>query len=320
MIQKILILSDNRLISSKFYITRNEKKVTITAINSTESIIKVPVYNKINGIDYVPICFPLEFIIMESYVFNPHIIISSYNLDIENEIDFFYQLNTILIDNFKLSFIHYNELKDKIIPILNTYSYYFSSENFQNTDMNVLIKDFWFSVNIIKLYVIFILTNFTDICNKNIKEIHKKYNIPKQILTIANHLKSFRYNLTLNNNETKMTLIEYMLFFNKKQNLKLAEININSSYYIIVRKSDNNTTEIINTQETLDKVIKINVNKINNNIITIDSKDIIFENYLWYHYHPNTKINTAKQLKKKAVINPGCQSVCQLLLEAKLNN
>jgi hypothetical protein len=34
----------------------------------------------------------------------------------------------------------------------------------------------------------------------------------------------------------------------------------------------------------------------------------------------STKINTAKQLRKKAVINPGCQSVCQLLLEAKLNN
>jgi hypothetical protein len=31
-------------------------------------------------------------------------------------------------------------------------------------------------------------------------------------------------------------------------------------------------------------------------------------------------MNTAKQLRKKAAIKPGCQSVCQLLLEAKLNN
>ena len=34
----------------------------------------------------------------------------------------------------------------------------------------------------------------------------------------------------------------------------------------------------------------------------------------------NTKINTSKQLRKKAAMNPGCHSVCQLLLEAKPNN
>lgn len=34
----------------------------------------------------------------------------------------------------------------------------------------------------------------------------------------------------------------------------------------------------------------------------------------------NTERNTSRQLRKKAVIKPGCQSVCQLLLDAKLNN
>jgi len=78
MIIKLLILSDNKLIVNKFLLNRKNNIIKIETLDKN-NIIKVPIYNMINGLDYIPISFPFELIIMENNkVFNPYIILSSF--------------------------------------------------------------------------------------------------------------------------------------------------------------------------------------------------------------------------------------------------
>ena len=293
MIHKFLIISDNKLILNKFSISISNNKIIISSIN-TNSIIKIPIYNKYNGINYVPVVFPIEMLIINNKVFNPYIILSSYNFDFDNDIDFFNQINKILKLNFNIDMIKFNELFDNniLLPtIMNEHYPNIFNENLQIDDINSFIKNIWNNINIIKLYSIYLLIKFPNISNKTIKEINQKFLISKKILSIINHLKSFKYNITVNN-EYAMSLSEYYLF-NLNTSLKLSDLKPNICYYILVNKNDSLLNDSI-TNNTLEnnKVIKIYAKKINKNIITINkNKNIIFENYKWYYYHPNIQID-----------------------------
>ena len=66
-------------------------------------------------------------------------------------------------------------------------------------------------------------------------------------------------------------------------------------FYIIVNKNDNTSsqtgTEIVNTN-SINKVIKISIKKINEKIVNISEyKNIIFDNYKWFYFHPNIYID-----------------------------
>jgi hypothetical protein len=271
MIQKSIILYEKKLVINKFLINKFDNKIIVKSLDYTD--FKIPIYNKYNGIDYYPIYFPLELHIIDNYVFNPYIILSSYNINIDNDIDFFYQLK----QNLK-NFYNYNYLIENpyiFVKIMN--EYYSINQNIELKDtLDEYIISFWFNINIIKTYIIFILINFPNITNKTIKDIHSKYNIPKKILTIANNIKSIKYSIT--SDDYKMTLSEYYNF-NYNVSLKLLELKNHNYYYIV--KSDN-----------LNKIIKIYINKINKNLIYLNETTIInFNNYYWYHFHPDIKIN-----------------------------
>jgi hypothetical protein len=271
MIQKSIILYEKKLVINKFLINKFDNKIIVKSLDYTD--FKIPIYNKYNGIDYYPIYFPLVLPIIDNYVYNPYIVLSSYNINIDNDIDFFYQLK----QNLK-NFYNYNYLIDNpytFVRIMN--EYYSLNQNIELKDtLDEYIISFWFNINIIKTYIIFILIKFPNITNKTIKDIHLKYNIPKKILTIANNIKSIKYSITSDN--YKMTISEYYNF-NYNVSLKLLELK-NYNYYYIV-KSDN-----------LNKVIKIYINKINKNLIYLNETTIInFNNYYWYHFHPDIKIN-----------------------------
>lgn len=299
MIHKNFILLENKLILTKFYISIKDNIVRIESVDDitkNHNIMKVPVYNKFNGIDYISITFPLELIIVDTMVFNPYILLSSYNHTIDNDIDFFYQIKKILSsDSFNLTFYNFNYfLEDKnnsFIQIMNTYySEYFSIENIKEiSDKSISIL--WFSINIIKLYIIYILTKYDNLTPTTIKNL-KKDNISKKIISLISHFITFCYSLTYNINEKEMTLIEYN---NMKlsQNLILENIMVNISYYIII--NTNHDTELTEHNKIVsNKVIKVNVISIDKNIITIDMmKPIIFEKYIWYYYHPNINISTS---------------------------
>ena len=102
MIHKLYILLENKLVLNKFSINLNHNKITINSIECKDTIIKIPVYNKFNGIKYIPITIPLELPIYQNIIINPYMILSSYN--ISNEIDFFGSLSEFIDKNFNLKF------------------------------------------------------------------------------------------------------------------------------------------------------------------------------------------------------------------------
>ena len=124
MIEKLFILLENKLILNKFYISKRDNIIRIEHINNLQ-LIKVPIYNKYTGLDYIMISFPLDLIVIDKNVFNPYIILSSYNHNNENDIDFFYQINKILKSTFSLSFYSFDYFlenkNNSFIEIMNTY-------------------------------------------------------------------------------------------------------------------------------------------------------------------------------------------------------
>ena len=72
MIHKIHICIDDKLILNKFSINIHENQIIINSLDNKNGIIKIAIYNKYNGIDYFPICFPLKMIIINDSVFNPY--------------------------------------------------------------------------------------------------------------------------------------------------------------------------------------------------------------------------------------------------------
>jgi len=207
MIYKNIVLFDEKLVYNKFSINKKDNKIIIKSINIKDNIIKVPVYNKFNGIDYVPICFPLEYIIIDNLIFNPYLILTSYNLQINNDIDFFYNINQIINNEYKLGTINFNDLlnnpKLNLIKILNE-NYIINLNKNDNLILTEFIKNFWFDINIIKLYIIYISIKYPNGITKN-------SNIPKNIQQFSNNLKKFKYSLTCNKSEYQMTLNEYLI-------------------------------------------------------------------------------------------------------------
>ena len=287
MIHKTIILYEDKLVYNKFSINKKDNKIIIKSVDIKESIIKVPIYNKYNGIDYFPICFPIEYIIVNNSIFNPYLILSLYNTQNNNDIDFFNSINNYIIDEFKLEFINFNNLlvnpKINLIKILNdNYNFKLITENIVLSDF---IKNLWFNINIIKLYVIYILIKYPNGINKNL-------NIPKIIQNISNNLRKFKYSLNDNNSEYIMSLNEYIIY-NFNIPLKLSDLKKQSNYFIIIggyNITDSITTEssIINS---LSKIVQVNIKNITKNTININNKKLIFENYKWFYYYPNININ-----------------------------
>ena len=278
MIIKLLILVDNKLVLNKFTINKTNNKILIKSVDFSHDIIKVPVYNKINGIDYYPIVFPMEMPIYNKHIFNPYIIVSTYNLKFTNDIDFFSQINSTIETNFELTFLNFDSLlNDSILfsKIINdNYLNYINFNILKTiTDFKDFIKNFWICVNINKLFVIYTFVKYPTITNKNIKEISNKLNLAKKLFIIPNHMKLTKYNITTSPNDFNMSFPEYYSW-DFEAPLKLSDIKPNFCYYIIVNKSDSDSsitsTDIIsNNEHNISKVIKINVCKVNKNIINI---------------------------------------------------
>jgi hypothetical protein len=247
MIIKLLILVDNKLVLNNFTICKYTSssgisKIIIKSVNCISDIIKVPVYNKINGIDYYPVVFPLELPIYDKYVFSPYIILSSYNLNFQNDIDFFHKINQHIETNFKIIFFNFDYLLNNSVlfyQIIN--DNYLNLINFEIlktiTDFKEFIKYLWDCININKLFCIYTLIKNPIISNKNIKEISSKAKLSKKIFTISNHMKTTKYNITLNPTDYTMSFSEYYNC-NFKKSLKLSDIKPDIIYYIIVNKSE----------------------------------------------------------------------------------
>jgi len=303
MIAKLQICVDGKIILNKFLINQYGNKIIINSCECKDRIIKVPIYNQFNGINYIGICFPLQMIIFNNKVLNPYMILSTYNFKLDNDLDFFRCLESLIIEKFTYNFISFNDLESdsyknfNLIKIIN--DNYPDSLSFDNLKaepfiLNDFICNFWFDICIYKLCIIHILIKYPLLSNKNLKEIAQKNNWPKKILIVSNQIKNIRYSITNHCLEQSMCFSEY-IGHNFLEPLKLAEIKTNSYYYIVVNKNDItsvNDTDIVSDNSQINKVIKICVKKINKNIVSLsDIKNILFENYKWYYYHPSLNIN-----------------------------
>jgi hypothetical protein len=257
MIIKLHIINDAKIILNKFNIIKKDNYIEIINIDiNKHNIIKVPIFNKYNGLTYVSLVFPFKLLIINNYIFNPYIIYSSYNFKLLNEYNFFYDLENIINTNYNLSFITFNDLLDNnnfnFINIIN--KFYLNNLNITNYNL------FWFNYLFIKLCIIYFI----------IKNNSK--NIPYFLLKYINNFKYYKYDLFGN---IPFTLTKY-LNINSNKVLTLNELRINSFYYITI---DN-------------KLLKIFVNNINKNIIKINnSKELFFNNYKWYLFNININLN-----------------------------
>ena len=244
MIIKLHIWFENKIILNKFKLNICNNAIIIESIDNKKSIIKIIVYNKYNGIDYIPVCFPLKMYIIDNLVFNPYIILSSYNLSSDNSIDFFYNIEKILNTKYNLKYIHFDDLSknstDKLCLIHlinNNYPDIYTLNNLENSisDISLFINNLWFDINMIKLLIIFIFVKLPHITSKSIKIMCKKYNVSNKILFIFNQIKNFKYILTNNKHDYFMTYLEYNKY-NLNKSLELSDIKNNSYYYLVINK------------------------------------------------------------------------------------
>jgi len=369
MIIKLHIWVENKIILNKFKLNICNNAIIIESIDNKKSIIKIIVYNKYNGINYIPICFPLKMYIIDNLVFNPYIILSSYNLSNDNSIDFFYNIEKILNTKYKLKYIHFDDLSENstdklclIHLINNNYPDIYTLNNLENSisDISLFINNLWFDINMIKLLIIFIFVKLPHLTFKSIKKMCKKYNVSNKILFIFNQIKHFKYILTNNEHDYFMTYLEYNKY-NFSKSLELSDIKSNSYYYLVINKIDilpqkikystmfsndsctalsctilGDTTSSVSTSIIVsdniisnNKVIKILVSKINKNIITIkksnrlnstNDKKIIFEDYKWYYYHPNTNIDKNYIIFNTYINNDITCEIIKLLFQIDTNH
>ena len=289
MIINVLLLIDNKLTSSKIKLTKTSNSIIINYMETTglhqTGIVKIPIYNNINGLNYEPILFPFEMTIVNNVVISYYIILSSYTIDTPNDIDFFHQINRVISKEYNLSLARFNYLlENDTIPILNSMCSKAISD-ISMTDTHQFIKNMWDSINSIKLYIIYISIRFPQSTKK---KLHSKYNIPKRIISIYEMFCNYKYNLNNIDDEIMLSFSEYYM---KDINriLNKDEIISKYSYYIDVR--DVSTTETAISTITINKIFKIFVNNKMDNIIEIPNKTILFNNYNWYYFYPHIKIN-----------------------------
>ena len=289
MIINVLLLIDNKLTSSKIKLTKTSNSIIINYMETTglhqTGIVKIPIYNNINGLNYEPILFPFEMTIVNNVVISYYIILSSYAIEATNDIDFFYQINRAISKEYNLSLARFNYLlENDTIPILNSMCGN-GVFDISMTDTNQFIKNMWDSINTIKLYIIYISIRFPQSTKK---KLHSKYNIPKRIISIYEMFCNYKYNLNNIDDEIMLPFSEYYI---KDVNriLNNDEVITKYSYYIDVR--DVSTTETAISTIAINKVFKIFVNNKMDNIIEIPNKTILFNNYNWYYFYPHIKIN-----------------------------
>ena len=285
MIQKFYLLEEDKLTLTNLKINKIDNKIIISDVNNLEKLYKIPVYNKYKGIDYIPLQLPHELLIINSNIFSLYIILHTYNIESEDTLDFFNNLKKLIKNKYNLLFYNFNffleDKKNLFIKILN--EHYIDNINLVSTNL-------WKNLLVNKLGIIYLLIKFPQLSNKQ-KDLIKDYEIPKKLFILANNLKFIKYDLLETGTENNMTFHE---FYNLNTcNLKIEDIKPNLFYYISINKTDINTTELVTSDfKNLDKIVKIYVKKVSKSNITLnDERKLVFNNYDWYYFNPNLRLN-----------------------------
>ena len=115
-------LSENQRTSSfdeSFKTTLEKQSFSSNETTTINNIIKIPVLNRYNSLNYYPVTFPLKCNIINGKIFSEYIILYSFNIKIDNNIDFFYNLFKYTKETFNLDAIYYDEINTNNIILLN---------------------------------------------------------------------------------------------------------------------------------------------------------------------------------------------------------
>jgi hypothetical protein len=279
MILKLPIIINNKIVNSLFKLNRYkdyfilslfenyiDDELDSTVKNTLDiSLIKILTCNNVNGLSYLNLYFPLKLFIIDDCLITIYFFIINLTSNFKSNLDFFYQLNEIIINKYKLSIINfdkYDKYQDKIFKIVNEqYLFLINNKKFN--------KEFWEMINLLLNCSGFILWLNNANINKN--------KLLKKISNITNSLKLVKYSINYSND---YNLLEHIKISNN-ENLKLSNIQVNMCYYILINDI---------------KYIYVKVLKINANFIDINcfNNPILFDKYKWFIYPPDTKINKTK--------------------------
>jgi hypothetical protein len=285
MIFKSQVVIDNKLQICNFIIDITDKLIKVNCDQLNNNFIKIPVINKYNGIDYYPIYFPVIMPKYENMIFNPYLILVINN-NINNELDFFNKIIYLVKQQYQYNFYDIDSLINNLDLTMKIIKDNYLNYLLMNYNDNIA-SEIWFSINLIKLFSI--ILNFQQ-NNINVKEIIKKYQISKKIINLLVSLKNIKYNILGLDDEYKNNMDGYNNFNNKINNISQLEIN---NYYYINNYVNGEQSSEIQLSEKINKIIKVYVNKIlKNNIVLINNnKNLLFDGYNWYYYHPTINID-----------------------------
>lgn len=279
MILKLPIIINNKIVNSLFKLNRYtdyfilslfesyiDDELDSTVKNTLDiSLIKILTCNNVNGLSYLNLYFPLKLFIIDDCLITMYFFIINLTSNFKSNLDFFYQLNEVIINKYKLSIINfdkYNKYQDKIFKIVNEqYLFLINNKKFN--------KEFWEMINLLLNCSGFILWLNNANINKN--------KLFKKISNITNSLKLVKYSINYSND---YNLLEHIKISNN-ENLKFSDIQVNMCYYMLINDI---------------KYIYVKVLKINANFIDINcfNNPILFDKYKWFIYPPDTKINKTK--------------------------
>jgi len=265
MLIKLPIILNNKINYTLFRLIKLDKCFTLSLMEKIDSgnIIKILCSNKINGIDYLNIYLPLKIYQIENYLINIYFFYINLTNDENNKINFFFELNTILMNNYNLKFIEFQHFK----------KYESKIYEFINNQYLTLINNKWFNDNFLEIINLLINTTGFVLWMDTNKKLDK---LPKNIHKIINLIKLIKYEL---NNSNKYTLVEHIDKIDNKI-LSLSDIVIDKQYFISINNNKNIFIKVISK---------------NNNLIKVEGipNDILFDTYKWYNYShiDNNKLN-----------------------------
>ena len=252
--------------------TNTDYNKTDTDYNKLDiSLIRIMTCNNIKGICYLNIYFPLKIICINDLLWTNYFFNITVISDFSLKFDFFYELNLIINHKYNYNFIKFDDLQKISNEIWKTSNseYHGYSSNKNSNNVENYLKNLWECNCLVVNMALFLLFDFPNFTNKNIKDYQTKNNILRKIITIANNIKLLKFKVFLSNN---YTLSEHINYYKNEQIKNISELEINKNYFIRINEL---------------KYLLIKIDNIVNDTIVFNNIEINLNKYQLYHYNPN---------------------------------
>lgn len=267
MLIKLPITIDNKINIINFIIKKSNNIITLTPqININKKLFKIILSNKEFCLNYFDIKFPLEIEIIDNkYLFCNFFFIIALLNGFECELNFFSNLEKIIQSNYSDNaiFINLSYIEKNIDMLIKKTNIYFENKtHFKDiNDMNIYIDNqLNFGLNLTYL----LLYKYPLFSSKDLKQSNINNILSKKIISAYNLIKNFKINFKGYYNVSILTHINNIICNNN-----------------IVLKKNNNYFFKFNDN----KIIKMQINNINNNNLVLKDRKIINTNLCEISYY-----------------------------------